>query len=295
MKSNRYSIVGIGEVLWDMLPSGKQLGGAPANFTYHVRQLGNQGVVVSAIGSDMLGQEAERILTERGVNFLFGTSTKPTGTVDVVLCEGEPTYTIEPDAAWDNLVATQEMVQLVERADAICFGSLAQRSAISGSAIERLIAEASTSCLVVFDINLRQKYYSSEKLISSILSSNILKLNRQELEVIAPMVGLEGNLKQKCEALLENFGLLMVALTDGASGSHLFMGKEYSYMDTPKVTVVDTVGAGDAFTAAIVDGVLRGLKLADIHRRATDLAAYVCTQSGAMPLYNGAIKALLGI
>lgn len=285
VKKKVFKVVGLGEVLWDMLPSGRELGGAPANFTYHAAQLGADATLISAIGNDKLGQEAAALLKQKRVNHLLYASSKPTGTVEVTLKEGIPFYDIKANVAWDDLVIIPQMAAAVAAADAICFGTLAQRGDMSRNSIRVLLEMAPVDCLLVFDINLRQHFYSREIIEESLFYANILKVNEDELEVLSEMFGLAGSPTDRCNALLTGFGLAMVVLTLGANGSFLFAGKEKSFLAAPKVAVADTVGAGDAFTAALVDGVLREQKLAEIHRQAVTLSAFVCTQKGAMPIY----------
>lgn len=285
VKKKVFKVVGLGEVLWDMLPSGRELGGAPANFTYHAAQLGADATLISAIGNDKLGQEAAALLKQKRVNHLLYASSKPTGTVEVTLKEGIPFYDIKANVAWDDLVIIPQMAAAVAAADAICFGTLAQRGDMSRNSIRELLEMAPVDCLLVFDINLRQHFYSREIIEESLFYANILKVNEDELEVLSEMFGLAGSPTDRCNALLTGFGLAMVVLTLGANGSFLFAGKEKSFLAAPKVAVADTVGAGDAFTAALVDGVLREQKLAEIHRQAVTLSAFICTQKGAMPIH----------
>lgn len=284
-KKKVFKIVGMGEVLWDMLPSGRELGGAPANFTYHAAQLGAEATLISAVGPDKLGQEAVALLKQKRVNHILYASSRPTGTVEVTLKEGIPFYDIMANVAWDDMAITPPMANAVAAADAICFGSLVQRGETSRGTIRELLEMAPMECLLVFDINLRQHFYSREVIEESLFYANILKVNEDELEVLSEMFGLTGSPTDRCNALLTGFGLAMVVLTLGANGSYLFAGKEKSFLAAPKVAVADTVGAGDAFTAALVDGILREHKLAEIHRQAVTLSAFVCTQKGAMPIY----------
>lgn len=285
VKKKVFKVVGLGEVLWDMLPSGRELGGAPANFTYHAAQLGADATLISAIGNDKLGQEAAALLKQKRVNHLLYASSKATGTVEVTLKEGIPFYDIKANVAWDDLVIIPQMAAAVAAADAICFGTLAQRGDMSRNSIRELLEMAPVDCLLVFDINLRPHFYSREIIEESLFYANILKVNEDELEVLSEMFGLAGSPTDRCNALLIGFGLAMVVFTLGANGSYLFAGKEKSFLAAPKVAVADTVGAGDAFTAALVDGVLREQKLAEIHRQAVTISAFVCTQKGAMPIH----------
>lgn len=281
----RFKVIGLGELLWDMLPSGSVLGGAPANFAYHAGRLGAGAAVISAVGKDQMGKEAQNLLERYGVRALLSLSENPTGSVGVQLINGIPSYTIIEDVAWDDIRLTPQMYNEVAEADAICFGSLAQRCQTSREAICELIEHASSDCLVVYDANLRQNFYSKEIVLDSLFRANILKINSEELDTFSDLFGLTGSEEERCLSLLTSFGLTIVALTKGADGSCLFAGRDKSLLPSPQVLVADTVGAGDAFTAALVLGVLNGSKLADLHRKAVELSAWVCTCKGAMPDY----------
>ena len=276
-------IVGIGEILWDMLPSGKALGGAPANFAYHATRLGEEGWAVSAIGPDALGREIMDIVTEKRLESIISITDKPTGTVQVELdAKGVPTYTIMEDVAWDNIPFTTEMEALARRADAVCFGSLVQRMASRESVI-RFLRATRPDTLKVFDINLRQHYYSREVLEESLKLADILKINDEEIRIVADLFGLEGDDVAACRALIGRYDLRVVILTKGADGSEVITAGETIPQPAGEAKVVDTVGAGDSFTAAFVVAYLRGDSLADAQRLASDTAAYVCSCKGAMP------------
>lgn len=367
-------VVGIGELLWDVLPSGKQLGGAPANFACHVSQMGLDGVVVSAVGRDALGDEALAALAGRGLRSRIARVAHPTGTVQVSLdAAGVPHYDICTGVAWDNIPFTAELAALAASARAVCFGSLAQRSPVSRDTIFRFLSATPTDCLKVFDINLRQHFYSPEILDRSLRLADILKINDEEINTLAsllapsaspdspaapaspytfissspaaftfpahpahpaspaspsspaaltspvhpasqfspsspaataspvssalsvsqvspdslslPQNSLAGgaDLQRLGWWIKKQFSLKMVVLTCGAEGSYVFHDGGVSFQSSPKVEVVDTVGAGDSFTAAFVASLLRGCSVSDAHRRASEVAAYVCTQSGATP------------
>ena len=277
-------IVGIGEILWDMLPGGKALGGAPANFAYHASRLGEEGWAVSAIGDDPLGAEIMDIVTEKRLTNLIAVTDKPTGTVQVSLdAKGVPSYNIMEDVAWDNIPFTPEMEALAARADAVCFGSLVQRMA-SRDSVLRFLRATRPECLKVFDINLRQHYYSREVIEESLGLSDILKINDEEIRIVAGMFGLGDDDTAACRALIARYGLQLVILTRGADGSEVITAEEVIPQRVAPVKVVDTVGAGDSFTAAFVVAYLRGDSLADAQRLASDTAAYVCSCKGAMPL-----------
>ena len=276
-------IVGIGEILWDMLPSGKALGGAPANFAYHAGRLGEEGWAVSAVGDDALGREIREIVAGKELNNIIATSDKPTGTVEVELDErGVPTYNIMEDVAWDNIPYTPEMEALASRADAVCFGSLVQRMA-SRESVLRFVRAMRPDALKVFDINLRQHYYSKEILEESLRLADILKINDEEIRIVAGMFGLGDDDVAACRELIKSFGLKLVILTRGAEGSEVVTLDEVIPQGTGDVEVVDTVGAGDSFTAAFVVACLRGDSLADAQKLASDTASYVCSRKGAMP------------
>ena len=277
-------IVGIGEILWDMLPTGKALGGAPANFAYHAKRLGEEGWAVSAIGDDPLGREIMDIVGEQRLNNLIAVTDKPTGTVQVTLyAHGVPTYNIMEDVAWDNIPFTPEMEALAKRADAVCFGSLVQRMG-SRDAVLKFLRATRPEALRVFDINLRQHYYSKEVLDTSLRLANILKINDEEIRIVADMFGLEGDDTAACRALVDSYALRLVILTKGADGSEVITATEAIPQTVGKVEVVDTVGAGDSFTAAFVVSYLRGDSLSEAQRLANETAAYVCSCKGAMPL-----------
>lgn len=276
-------IIGLGEVLWDMLPTGKALGGAPANFAYHATRLGGSGVAVSAVGNDPLGDEIVALLTDKGLAAHIERVAYPTGTVAVTLDErGVPSYEICEGVAWDNIPYTAAMHSLAEEAAAVCFGSLAQRSEVSAATIERFLAALPDGCLKIFDINLRQHYYSQEIIEKSLQIADILKINDEEMDIVAPMLGVEGDDTARCRALLDRYNLQAVVLTRGAKGSLVVSATEADERGVVDVEVVDTVGAGDAFTAGFVVAWLRGDSLSEAHKLATESSAYACTLKGAM-------------
>ena len=276
-------IVGIGEILWDMLPSGKALGGAPANFAYHATRLGEEGWAVSAIGDDVLGREIMDIVTEKRLKNVISITDKPTGTVQVELdARGVPTYTIMEGVAWDHIPFTPEMEALAQRADAVCFGSLVQRMA-SRESVLRFLCATRPETLKVFDINLRQHYYTREVLEESLRIADILKINDEEIRIVADMFGLGGDDVAVSRALIDRYALRLVILTKGAEGSEVITADDTLPQPAGEAEVVDTVGAGDSFTAAFVVAYLRGKSLADAQRLASDTAAYVCSRKGAMP------------
>ena len=277
----------MGEVLWDMLPEGKKLGGAPCNFAYHVSQFGLNSCAVSAIGHDALGKEIIDSLNEKDVNYHIDTVGYPTGTVQVTLDKnGVPQYEIKENVAWDNIPFTDSLDDLSKRTKAVCFGSLAQRSEVSRNTINRFLDEIpeENDPLIVFDINLRQHFYDKETIVNSLERCNILKINDDELKIVSEMFGMGCvDFKDQCWVLLAKYGLKMLILTCGTDGSYVFTPGSVSFMPTPKVEVADTVGAGDSFTAAFISSILKGKSVAEAHRKAVDVSAFVCTQAGAMP------------
>ncbi|MDD6836966.1 MAG: carbohydrate kinase [bacterium] len=280
-------IVGIGEALWDVLPEGKKLGGAPANFAYHVSQFGLESCAVSAVGDDELGKEIRSNFEEKKLQTLIETVPYPTGTVQVEIDKlGVPQYDIKENVAWDNIPFTPQIEELAHRTKAICFGSLAQRSKVSRNTIEQFIEAMpkTEDTLIVFDVNLRQSFYSREVLDRSMKRCNVLKINDEELITISRMLGYQGtDLQSKCWILLGRYHLKMLILTCGVNGSYVFTPGSMSFIATPKVKVADTVGAGDSFTGAFVASILKGLSVADAHQKAVNVSAFVCTQRGAMP------------
>jgi fructokinase len=281
-------VAGIGELLWDVLPSGKQLGGAPCNFAFHAMQAGCDCFALSAIGKDELGIELKDNLHELGLSNQYVQENEfPTSTVTVKLDEnGSPDFTIHENVAWDHIRCNNEMEKLAKEVDAVCFGSLAQRNSESERSIKSFIQTTKPECLKVFDINLRQNYYSREIIINSLLLSDVLKLNEDELPVIAGYLGFKGDPEKKLDQILSYFKLKYVVYTLGSGGSIIKSNAELSYMKVPEVKVADTVGAGDAFTAIFIAGILKEIPLKEIHNMATEIAAYVCTQKGATPKLN---------
>lgn len=284
---NDQVIVGIGEALWDVLPEGKKIGGAPANFAYHVSQFGLESCAVSAVGDDLLGHEIRQNFEEKKLQTLIETVPYPTGTVQVEIDQlGVPQYDIKENVAWDNIPFTPQLEALARRTKAICFGSLAQRNVVSRNTIEQFIEAMpkTEDTLIVFDVNLRQSFYNREILDHSMERCNVLKINDEELIAISRMLGYQGtDLQSKCWILLGRYHLKMLILTCGINGSYVFTPGSMSFIATPKVTVADTVGAGDSFTGSFVACILKGLSVADAHQKAVNVSAFVCTQHGAMP------------
>lgn len=279
--------IGMGEALWDVLPEGKKIGGAPANFAYHVSQFGLPGMAVSAIGDDALGKEIRENFTSKGLKHHLATVPYATGTVQVELNpNGVPQYEIKENVAWDNIPWTPELEEIARNTKAVCFGSLAQRNVVSRETIGRFLdtMPRGEDSLVVFDVNLRQGFYTKEILCESMQRCNVLKINDEELVTVSRMFGYPGiDLQDKCWILLGKYNLKMLILTCGINGSYVFTPGNVSFQPTPKVEVADTVGAGDSFTAAFVASILRGKSVAEAHSLAVRTSAFVCTQNGAMP------------
>ena len=280
-------IVGMGEALWDVLPEGKKIGGAPANFAYHVSQFGFDSRVVSAVGNDALGDEILEVFKEKQLKHQLQVVNYPTGTVQVTLdSAGIPLYEIKEGVAWDNIPFTDDLKRLALSTRAFCFGSLAQRNEVSRVSINRFLDAMpdGDEQLKIFDINLRQGFYTKEIIRESCQRCNVLKINDEELVAISRMFGYPGiDLQDKCWILLAKYNLKMLILTCGTNGSYVFTPGVVSFQETPRVPVADTVGAGDSFTAAFCASLLKGKGVPEAHKLAVEVSAYVCTQSGAMP------------
>lgn len=281
-------VVGMGEALWDVLPEGKKIGGAPANFAYHVSQFGLPSCVVSAIGDDALGKEIIENFTSKGLDQLIAEVPYPTGTVQVEIDQtGIPLYDIKENVAWDNIPYTEHLDALAKRTKAVCFGSLAQRNVVSRETINHFLdtMPKDDDSLIVFDVNLRQGFYNKEILCKSMQNCNILKINDEELITVSRMFGYPGiDLQDKCWILLGKYNLKMLILTCGINGSYVFTPGNVSFQPTPKVEVADTVGAGDSFTAAFIASILKGKSVTEAHTIAVKTSAFVCNQKGAMPI-----------
>ena len=292
-----HKIVAVGEVLWDLLPAGPQLGGAPANFAYHCRSLGADARLVTRVGDDDRGRQ----VFDRFQALNLPTETvqvdpdSPTGTVEVTLEAGHPRYTICEDVAWDAIEANDAALGLVRAADAVCFGSLAQRSKVARRSIRELVAAARPGAFRVLDVNLRAPFVDRDVIAESLALANVLKLNEEELPALATMFGLATEVRAAMAGLAKCFGLSLVALTRGGHGS-LLMAVDDVWAESPgvvDVTVADTIGAGDAFTAALVVGLLAGHPLEAISRHANQVAAFVCSEPGATPMLPESLRAPL--
>lgn len=278
-------IVGLGEALWDVLPEGKKLGGAPANFAYHAGQFGLDTLAISAVGEDQLGDETLSAFEEKGLKYIMPRVPFPTGTVQVELdAQGVPAYEIREGVAWDNIPFTPEMEKVARSCKAVCWGSLAQRHEVSRNTIHRFLDATPPTCLKIFDINLRQTFYDEEVIRASLKRCNILKINDEELVTIGRLFGYPGlDMSNKCWLILGKYNLDMLVLTCGVNGSYVFKPGAMTFIETPKVDVADTVGAGDSFTASFCAAILKGLSVSDAHQLAVETSAYVCTCNGAMP------------
>ncbi|MDX1700900.1 MAG: carbohydrate kinase [Melioribacteraceae bacterium] len=285
--------VGLGEILWDIFPSGKVLGGAPANFAYQINSLGIRGLPISSVGSDMLGKEIINVLSEKSLSteLLQVNHNFETGKVEVTLDNsGIPTYEIKENVAWDNIDFTFELKKAAKKCDAICFGSLAQRNEKSRNTIMKFLADTSPNCLKVFDINLRQNYYSDSIIIESLQDATALKLNNEELEIIKDILGIYGSDESLVAQIMDNYQLQQIALTMGEKGSFVYFLDQESYLKPKKIKIIDTVGAGDAFTAGLVYGILNDFNIDHTHTIANNLASFVCSMAGATPTLDDELK-----
>ena len=287
-------VIGVGELLWDLLPCGKQPGGAPANFAYHARELGADSLVVSRVGGDPLGREIIHRLHGFGLR-TDGITTDPaapTGTVSVALdARGKPTFTIRENVAWDFLEASKGVLREAARADAVCFGTLAQRNPVARGAIQAVLRATPPGALRIFDANLRQRFWTRELIVESLQLASVFKLNEEELPLVAGALGVTGDESSVLRQIADRFKLRAVALTKGASGSVLLAGETFVSQGVSRQTVVDTVGAGDAFTAALAMGLLLGWTLPEVQRIATEVAGYVSSCSGATPALPPQLRA----
>ena len=286
MEKKNFILVGIGEILWDLFPGGKKLGGAPANFAYHAGALGGEGIVVSRVGADEPGKEILDVLSAHGLGSRYVTMDDfyPTGSVSVVLEKGgEPDYVIHENVAWDHMPHSEELLTLAAGTDAVCFGTLCQRSPVSRKTIHEFLHATRPDCIRVFDINLRQSFYDKEIIEESLGSATVLKLNDKEVDIVGDVLGIDGSDSHVMGELSGRYGLELIALTKGRNGSSLYLQEKSYDHGGFEVDVADTVGAGDAFTAAMTLGWLRRKSPDEINEYANRVASYVCTQAGAMP------------
>lgn len=290
-------VVGIGELLWDMFPEGRKLGGAPSNFAYHASQMGMNGLSVSAVGDDEPGRSAMGELAEKKLSRHVDVVDFPTGTVRVTVdAAGKPEYGITENVAWDNMPYTGELELVAMQTRAVCFGSLAQRSPVTAATILRFLDAIPDRKGVyrIFDVNLRQHYYTPEVLDRSMRRCNVLKLNDEEIVLLAEVLSYgDIHIHDVCWKIMDAYGLDVLILTCGARGSYVFSPGGVTFRESPAVDVVDTVGAGDSFTAAFTAALIRGRSLAHAHDLAVEVSAYVCTQPGAMAPLPEWLKAML--
>lgn len=287
--------VGLGEILWDVLPAGPRLGGAPANFTFHAKQMGLDSMAVSCVGKDERGDEALRILTDNDVKSLVFRSDKVTGYVKATLNDrGVPTYDFALDTAYDHMPLNDEIIEVAKKTQVCCFGTLAQRQS-DGESHKTILAfldNMPQDSVKVFDINLRQNFFDKEVITAGMKRCTVFKCNDEELPVVCKLLGYD-NLNQEQfyeQVLVKDFGIKQLVYTCGEHGSDIFYFGQHSYVPTPKVDVVDTVGAGDSFTATFIGLTVQGVDFKVAHQTAADVAAYVCTQNGAMPVLNAELK-----
>ncbi len=276
-------VIGIGEYLWDILPTGeKKAGGAPVNFVYHASQNGTEGWAVSAIGNDALGDELAEVTRAHGINMEVSRVDYPTGTVQVAITNGQPNFTICEGVAWDHIPVTPHALKLAGKASAISYGTLAQRCDESRITTRTIVAATPKDALRVYDINLRQHFFSKELIEETLYMSNVLKINDDEIETIRPLFGYERwSVDDMCTDIMKQYGLKMLVLTGGDKFSSVYYKGGKSTLQTPKVEVVDCIGAGDAFSGAFIGSLLNGKTIREAHEAAVETAAYVCTQAGA--------------
>ena len=292
---NNYYVVGFGEVLWDFLMKEGlyKLGGAPFNFAYHTKQFGLNSLIISAIGEDDLGRKLEQAIQEKQLPYQLAHLPQETGVVNVINTDGIPQYEILEDKAWDYIPLSEEVLLIAAQTRAICFGSLAQRNSVTRATLYAFLEAMPADALRIFDINLRQNWYSEEIITTSLQKANILKINDDELLILQRMLGyIDITPENTCRQLMQDYQLDMLILTCGNKGSYVFSREEMSYLTTREVEVEDTVGAGDSFTASFIASILGGKSLREAHRIAAQVSAYVCTQSGATPIIPDNLKSL---
>lgn len=284
--SKRFTVVAVGEALWDVFSDGPRFGGAPANLACHAAAMGAEVFMVSQVGDDELGDQAMTALREYGVNTdnIGRSAVYPTGTVEVKLdTAGKPQFTISENVAWDRIPWSEQLIELASKADAVCFGTLGQRHEVSRRTIQQFVAAANPSALRILDVNLRAPFYDRSVIDQSLDLANVFKLSDDELPIIAPMLGIDASESETLSQLAQRYHLRLVALTRGEHGAMLLDGKHASHAEGRRVAVQDTVGAGDSFTAVLTLGILEGSPLDVINQRACQVAAYVCSQAGATP------------
>ena len=281
-----WKIIGIGDALWDRLPEGRKIGGAPANFAYYMKQFGFDALVVTAVGDDRLGEEIKETFARMDLDHLTEVVDYPTGVVNIELDQrGIPAYEIVENVAYDHIPFTPALEEVARQCNVVCFGTLAQRNEVSRNTITRFMdaMPVAGESYKVFDINLRQNFYSKEMIAESLKRSNVFKVNDEELAVVKEMFGYSGETMQEtCKMILSDWNLRFLILTCGTNGSYIFADGEESFMETPKVEVADTVGAGDSFIASFMASILKGATIKEAHELAVGLSAFVCTQFGGM-------------
>ena len=281
------TVVGLGELIWDLLPGGRTLGGAPSNFAHHARLLGDRAVVASRVGEDELGREALGRLARAGVaaDYVQTDPEHPTGTVAVEIdAGGEARFTVNPGSAWDYIELTPRWAELARVADAVCFGTLGQRHPRARSTIHGFLALTRPDSLRLFDVNLRHSFFTAEMLAASLRLASVVKFNSDELSAAAGMLGLRASREAELSRLLiDSYGLDLVAITRGAGGSLLVSGDEAVEHHGYSVRVADTIGCGDAFAAALAHCLLDGLSLDEAGAAANRMGAWVATRAGATP------------
>lgn len=290
MKEGAMSLIiaGIGEVLWDLLPDGKQAGGATANFCYHIQMLKAQSILISSVGHDSDGRDLIGFLQSRGFqcDFIHIDTDHPTGTVTVKLENGNPHYDITQNVAWDHIPFIRSTAEKIGKADAICIGTLSQRNLQSRKSIIRYIKSVSDSTIIMTDLNLRHPYYTASIITHTLEFSDVLKLNESELGYLKKIYTLPDSNINALKQLMKRFNLYASALTLGEMGSILIKGNDVSIHHGNTTNVVDTVGAGDAFSAAFIYGLLNNNSLDVINETANRIASHVCTQKGGIPHNN---------
>jgi fructokinase len=280
-----FRVAGIGELLWDRFPDGDRLGGAPANFAFHAGQLGADAWIISRVGSDLDGDRLIQRLEARGLatEFVQRDATHPTGSVRVELKSGQPEYIIENCVAWDNLDTTPELISQGAHLDALCFGTLAQRHSVSRRTIQEFILQCPKTTMHFFDINFRQNFYTPEIVDFGLAHATVLKLNEEELPTLAGLFGLSTQTNLAAATIFQRYPLKWIVLTRGAQGCEIHSREQTVHSKAPAISCADAVGAGDAFSAAIVTGLLRNETLQEVAHHANRVGAFVASQSGAMP------------
>jgi|TARA_B110000914_G_scaffold225660_1_gene247046 fructokinase len=286
--SKAFKVAGIGEVLWDINGDVKKIGGAPANFTFHCKNLGADAFLISSLGNDKLGLQIINFFKNRKINIsaIDINQDKSTGIVDVNLNHlKNAQYKIKDDnIAWDHIIFDDNKSKIASSLDAICFGTLAQRNSISKESIHKVLKSVKKDCLIMFDMNLRQHYHNTEIILSSIELANSIKINEEELNVISNILKISGSKKELIKTIHKKFNLRLLILTCGENGAYILRNNELSFKKPPKIkNVISTVGAGDCFTSAVVMGYLNNNSLDEINKQANLLASFVCTQNSAVP------------